>query len=79
MQVTVFTKPYCPACQRMKGALTREGIAFEENNIEPGVLQFFREQGFRSAPVVRVEHGDDVQYFAGDDPQRVIDTVKGAA
>jgi glutaredoxin 3 len=29
-QVTIYTKPFCPYCERAVGLLTRKGVDFEE-------------------------------------------------
>ena len=33
-QVTMYSTPWCGYCHRLKGQLEREGIAFEEIDIE---------------------------------------------
>lgn len=33
VQVTIYTKDYCPYCVRAKGLLTRKGVAFKEIDI----------------------------------------------
>lgn len=34
MSFTMYTTPWCGYCQRLKGQLAREGITFDEVNIE---------------------------------------------
>jgi len=34
MSFTMYTTPWCGYCQRLKGQLQREGITFDEVNIE---------------------------------------------
>ena len=34
MSFTMYTTPWCGYCQRLKGQLGREGITFDEVNIE---------------------------------------------
>ena len=29
-QIDIYTKPYCPYCERAKALLTRKGVPFEE-------------------------------------------------
>jgi mycoredoxin len=33
-QITLYSTPWCGYCHRLKGQLTREGIAFDEVDIE---------------------------------------------
>jgi len=40
--VTMFTTPWCGYCRRLKSQLDREGVTYEEVNIEatPGTAEF---------------------------------------
>ncbi len=53
--VKIYTKDYCPYCQRAKAFLKQKSVAFEEQNIE-GDLDFaenlFKKTGFRTVPQI---------------------------
>ena len=52
--LTIFTKNGCIQCKMTKRFLTEHNIAFEEHNInnQPQYLDYLKQQGFQSVPVV---------------------------
>jgi glutaredoxin len=54
IEVTVFSKNNCPACERMKSKLRLAGIQFEVRNIDTDMdaMDFIVERGHRAMPVV---------------------------
>lgn len=52
--ITLYTKNNCPQCKMTKRFLADKNVAFEEKNIdnEPQYIDWLKEQGFRSVPVV---------------------------
>ncbi|MER7505465.1 glutaredoxin domain-containing protein [Nonomuraea pusilla] len=43
--ITVYSAPWCGHCQRLKGQLTREGIAYDEVDVDqtPGATDLIAE------------------------------------
>ncbi|MBF0015349.1 glutaredoxin-like protein NrdH [Enterococcus casseliflavus] len=54
MNIKLFSKNNCMQCKMAKRFLSENQIAFEEINIdnEPEALEFLKEQGFQSVPVI---------------------------
>lgn len=52
--LTIFTKNGCIQCKMTKRFLNEHNIAFEEHNInnQPQYLDYLKQQGFQSVPVV---------------------------
>jgi glutaredoxin 3 len=54
--ITVYSKNYCPYCDRAKAILNQRGIPFEEINIEdwePSKIQeLFERSGMRTVPQI---------------------------
>lgn len=52
--LTIYTKNGCIQCKMTKRFLTEHNIAFEEHNInnQPQYLDYLKQQGFQSVPVV---------------------------
>ncbi len=52
--ITIYTKDNCPQCKMTKRFLSEKNVAFEERNIdnEPQYIDWLKNQGFRSVPVV---------------------------
>ena len=42
MTVTVYTKDYCPQCNRVKAAFDKDGLEYEEAPIDERVLTLAR-------------------------------------
>ena len=54
-QVKIYSKTYCPYCDRAKALLTSKGVAFEEINLEgkPDEMQaLVKETGMRTVPQI---------------------------
>ncbi|AYW45501.1 glutaredoxin-like protein NrdH [Tetragenococcus koreensis] len=54
MNITLFSKNNCMQCKMTKRFLAENNISFEEVNIdnEPNALDWLKEQGFQSVPVI---------------------------
>ncbi|MGX7197821.1 glutaredoxin-like protein NrdH [Enterococcus olivae] len=54
MNIKLFSKNNCMQCKMAKRFLSDNNINFEEINIdnEPSAVDFLREQGFQSVPVI---------------------------
>ncbi|MDF7627528.1 redoxin NrdH [Leuconostocaceae bacterium ESL0723] len=68
--VTVFTKNNCIQCKMTKNFLERQGVDFQEINIdlEPKYVDELREMGYRQTPVVLAS---DDQSFSGFRPDEL--------
>lgn len=64
--VTVYSKSNCQPCRMTKRELQKAGVAFTEVNLDenPTVAAELAAEGFRSAPVVKVEGGEAWSGFA---------------
>jgi glutaredoxin 3 len=54
-QVTIYSKTYCPYCDRAKSLLASKGVAFEEINLEgkPDEMQaLVKQTGMRTVPQI---------------------------
>ena len=61
--VKVYSKNYCPYCDRAKALLTRKGVTYEEINLEgkdDEMMALIKETGMRTVPQIYI--GD---YFVG--------------
>ena len=60
-QVTIYSTTWCGACKRLKSGLEREGIAFEDVNIEtdPEAEAFVKDSNNGNAlvPTVKLPNG----------------------
>lgn len=76
MEVTVFTRNSCAACNGTKAALTKLGVEFNEINIQAegneGVADKLVGDGWRVMPVVRVERvGLPDEWWGGSQPDLI--------
>lgn len=55
--ITLYTKDNCPQCKMTKRFLTDKNVAYVERNIdnEPQYIDWLKEQGFQSVPIVTTE------------------------
>lgn len=67
MSVTVYSKRNCPACERLKAALTKVGVSYEVKNVDTDLdaMDFVVAGGHRAMPVLYVDgvHHPDPQVF----------------
>ena len=52
MTVTVYTKDFCPQCNRVKAAFDKDGLEYEEAPIDERALTLARIKGWKAAPIV---------------------------
>jgi mycoredoxin len=61
MALTIYSTPWCGYCTRLKGQLTREGVVFDDVDIEahPEAEQLVRDvnQGNATVPTVVFDDG----------------------
>ena len=71
MRVVVWTKSHCSQCVMTKKLMQRQGIDFEEADLEadPEQLQKFKEAGLLQAPIVVLGH--DGRKWAGFRPDLI--------
>ena len=74
MSLTVYTKNNCIQCKMTKKFLKAHGVAFEDRNISdhPEYVDYLKEQGFQSVPVVERDAEPVVNGFRPDLLQQVI-------
>lgn len=73
MEITVYTKRNCPACEVTKKAMDRAGLGYEVIDVSDsaGWQQALRECGFRQMPVVEVAEGEDQRFWEGFRPDLI--------
>ena len=73
MEITIYTKRSCPACEATKKAMDRAGLGYEVVDVSdtPTRQQALREHGFRQMPVVEVTDGEDYQSWEGFRPDLI--------
>lgn len=73
MEITVYTKRNCPACEATKKSMDRAGLDYEVIDVTntTAAQQALRECGFRSMPVVEVVDGEDYQSWEGFRPDLI--------
>lgn len=67
MEITIYTKRNCPACEATKKAMDRAGLDYEVIDVSDNLArqQTLRECGFRQMPVVEVSDGEDYRSWEG--------------
>lgn len=75
--VTVYTQPNCVQCHYTKQLLDRNRVPYTEVDIDAdsGLREQLRDRGFTSMPVVKVDHGKQVEWWNGFK----IDKIRGLA
>lgn len=73
MEITIYTKRNCPACEATKKAMDRAGLGYEVIDITDNAArqQALRERGFRSMPVVEVADSEDYRSWEGFRPDLI--------
>lgn len=76
-KITVWTKKPCPQCDMTKRLMKREGIDFEEADLEanPEQLEKFKAAGLLQAPIVVL--GNDGRRWAGFQPDEIMKLKDG--
>ncbi|SPT53479.1 Glutaredoxin-like protein nrdH [Actinomyces bovis] len=69
-QITIYTKPNCPACRLTQRALDKAGVQFAVVDLSqrPDIVAQLRAEGLLAAPVVE---GPDGQRSSGFRPERI--------
>lgn len=73
MEITVYTKRNCQACEATKKAMDRAGLDYEVIDVSDNAArqQTLRECGFRQMPVVEVTDDEDYQSWEGFRPDLI--------
>lgn len=73
MQITVFVKQNCPACEATKKAMDRAGLSYEVDDVSnnPTLQQDLRECGFWTMPVIETFDGKNLRYWEGFRPDLI--------
>ena len=74
MTVTVYTKDFCPQCNRVKAAFDKGGLEYEEAPIDERVLTLARVKGWKSAPIVVSDEYPEYS-FSGAQPPQIEDFI----
>lgn len=71
--ITVFSKNNCMQCKMTKKFLEKEGVAFQEINIDeqPEYIEHVKSLGFTAAPVIQA--GEMV--FSGFQPAKLKEII----
>jgi glutaredoxin-like protein NrdH len=71
LKITVWTKSACSQCVMTKNLLAREGLEYEEADLEssPDQLQKFKDAGLLQAPIVVL--GNEGRAWAGFRPDLI--------
>lgn len=71
MKITIWTKSNCRQCVMTKTLMVREGLDFEEADLEadPDQLARFKEEGLLQAPIIVLGH--DGRRWAGFRPDLI--------
>lgn len=66
--ITLYTKDNCPQCKMTKRFLTDKNISYSEVNIdsEPQYIDWLKDQGHRSVPVVTASEDVTIVGFRPD-------------
>jgi glutaredoxin-like protein NrdH len=58
--ITIYSRPDCQPCKRIKAWWDRKGVAFQEVNVEdyPKDRAAIKELGYDGVPVIVVSNGD---------------------
>lgn len=65
MNVTVYTKPDCPACTTTQNHLAKLGIEFSTQPIDDAIRKVAEIAGITAAPIVRIADGVGAAYYWG--------------
>ena len=74
MTVTVYTKDFCPQCNRVKNAFDNANLKYEEAEIDERVLTLARIKGWKAAPIVVSDEHPEYS-FSGAQPHQVEDFI----
>lgn len=58
--ITIYSRPSCQPCKRIKAWWERKGVAFQEVDVEASPMDraAMKELGYEQVPVIVVSHGD---------------------
>lgn len=79
MKITVWTKSACSQCTMTKNLLKRNGLEFEEADLEtsPEQLQAFKDAGLLQAPIIVL--GQDGRKWSGFRPDLIDELADAVA
>ncbi|WEG73554.1 glutaredoxin-like protein NrdH [Vagococcus intermedius] len=66
--ITLYTKDNCPQCKMTKRFLSDKNVSYNEVNIdtEPQYVEWLKENGYRSVPVVTANEDISIVGFRPD-------------
>ncbi|WP_172189009.1 glutaredoxin-like protein NrdH [Lentilactobacillus kribbianus] len=72
-KVTLYSKNNCMQCKMTKRYLAEHNVDFEEHNIneQPQFIDYLKDRGFQSVPVVEIEGTPAFSGFRPDQLQAV--------
>ncbi|WP_057766694.1 glutaredoxin-like protein NrdH [Companilactobacillus tucceti] len=72
--VIVYSKNNCMQCKMTKRFLKEHNVNFEERNInqDPKYLDFLKQQGFKSVPIVMQDNTDPIVGFRPDSLKELV-------
>ena len=67
MNITIFGKPSCSYCDRAKQLLSKYNIEYTyvDLSLDEARLKQFKEQGFRTVPIIYIGEGENSRYIGG--------------
>lgn len=73
MEITIYTKKNCPACEATKKAMDRAGLDYEVIDVTDSAprQQTLRGCGFRKMPVVEASDGEVYRSWEGFRPDLI--------
>lgn len=73
MEITIYTKPKCYACEATKKAMDRAGLEYEVVDVtfNQPARELLREHGFSTAPVVEIYENGSTRYWSGFRPDLI--------
>lgn len=78
MNITVYSKPFCGGCDKVKELLRDKGIKFQVKDIaaDPSAKAEVVEMGFMSVPVTVIENRGIIFKINGFDPEEIETAIK---
>ena len=72
--VVIYSKNNCMQCKMTKRFLKENDINFEERNVneQPQYLDYLKNQGFKSVPIVFAENEDPIVGFQPSKLQEIV-------
>lgn len=69
--ITIFVKPNCPQCTKVKAHLSSAKIPYQSKMIDEDIANTARENGISSAPVILQKVGKFKGLYGGYNPHQL--------